>query len=271
MAHNHRYKTQKLRNLRKKKRFYQFWLFWFMIFLIAIIGVSAYLVLFFPKVQILHIEILGNEKVGSQDIENLVLNNVNKNILGTSSKSIFLVNSDEVKKNILIKFPVAEDVRVQKKYFSGLTIIMQERKPFSTFCQTARVGDIKNECFLIDKNGVIFEKFNDSTENGMIITSKDSKEVFIGENVVSNNIMDSIIKIHTNLKQNFSIDIKEALVSNPLIFTTFENWKIYFDPNADINLQIAKMNLLLKNEVSATARKNLQYIYLQYKDRAYFK
>jgi hypothetical protein len=36
-------------------------------------------------------------------------------------------------------------------------------------------------------------------------------------------------------------------------------------------LQIKKMDALLQTEIPPDARKKLQYIYLQYKDRAYYK
>jgi hypothetical protein len=41
--------------------------------------------------------------------------------------------------------------------------------------------------------------------------------------------------------------------------------------DSDLDLQITKLNLLLKNEVSESARKTLQYIDLRFKDRAYYK
>ena len=69
----------------------------------------------------------------------------------------------------------------------------------------------------------------------------------------------------------FQIYIKEAFVSNPLILKTSESWKLYVDPDGDIQSQITKMKLLLKDQITPAVRQNLQYIYLQYKDRAYYK
>jgi hypothetical protein len=54
---------------------------------------------------------------------------------------------------------------------------------------------------------------------------------------------------------------------------TNENWQIYFDLNSmsDTDLKIAKLNLLLNGEITPEIRKNLQYIDLRFKDRAYYK
>jgi len=107
----------------------------------------------------------------------------------------------------------------------------------------------------------------------IITQTLNSNDIFTGESVVDRNVISAISKIEKNLKDNFQIDIKEALVSNPLRLDikTNENWQIYFDLNSDTNLQIIKLNSLLKNEISQTSRASLQYIDLRFKDRAYYK
>jgi hypothetical protein len=74
------------------------------------------------------------------------------------------------------------------------------------------------------------------------------------------------------LKDNFQINLEEALVTSPLRLdvNTSENWRIYFDlgPDSDINLQLTKLNLLLNGGISTASRKTLRYIDLRPKDRA---
>ena len=98
------------------------------------------------------------------------------------------------------------------------------------------------------------------------------KQVFTGENVVAQNMMDAIYKIQKSLKDNFQINLLEALISTPvrLDIKTGENWQIYFDLDARANIdsQIEKLNLLLNSDHLATSRKNLKYIDLRPKDRA---
>ncbi len=191
--------------------------------------------------------------------------NVNNKILGFSSQSIFLENPDTLKADILKKFPQVGNVSVQKKYPADLFIEVHERQPFSVFC------DSLTNCFSIDSTGVIFEQVQAPIGSMIISTEPEKLEVFAGEDVIDKDVMSAIGKIQTSLKQKANIDVAEALVSDPLIITTKEKWKIYFDPTQDIDLQITKLNLLLKNQITAADRKNLQYIYLQYKDRAYYK
>ena len=118
---------------------------------------------------------------------------------------------------------------------------------------------------------MVFEETNTDTDMMTITKEQTNDAISTGENAIEKNIMDGIYKVQKNLKNNFQVDVKEAFVSNPLVFTTAENWKIYFDPKFDIDSQIIKMNALLKDQITPEARKKLQYIYLQYKDRAYYK
>lgn len=270
MSYRRKHIHPKIKSLGPKKKFWNRPLFWIILGLLAII-VILYFILFYSKFQVKNIEISGNEKIKIEDIKNIVLNNLDKKIITTgifniSSKSAFIVDTNTISKNILNTFPKIETIKVQKKLPNSITLKVKERQPFAIFCQNAE------KCFSIDQNGIIFEQLKDIPQN-MIIISKEQtdKDVFTGENVVDKNIIDGISKVENNLKNNFQVDIKEVFVSNPLIFTTSETWQIYFDPNENMDLQIIKMNALLKDEITQETRKKLQYIYLQYQDRAYYK
>ena len=255
----------KVRSLKTKKLIFKRPIFWIFILFLIIILLFLYLFLFFSKIQVNLITVTGNYNIQSKDIENIVWDSINKNI----SKSIFLTRPEIISKYILNKFPQIESVKVSKELPQTIKLQIKERVPFAVFCQTDN-----KKCFYIDENGIIFKILEQIPKDNFIIRqlAKDSK-VFIGEKVVEKNIIDIINKIKINLKYNFQIDIKEAIISTPfrLNIETSENWQIYFNIDAETDLQITKMHLLLKNGISASARKNLQYIDLRFKDRAYYK
>lgn len=270
MSYRHKHIRPKIRSLKKKKRLIQKPWFWIVSVILIIIIAILYLVLFYQKFQVKKINISGNQNIQSKDIENLIWLNVNKKILNVSfftisTKSIFTVKSEKIVKDILKIFPSIENIEIRKKMPDNIILTIKEREPLAVFCPQSQ------SCFFIDKNGVIFEPLKSVDQDNIIIKSAQDNKFTEGENAISENIMDAISKIINDLKDNFQIDVKEIFVSNTLIFRTSENWKIYFDPTSDINLQITKMNILLKDEIPLNIRKNLQYIYLQYKDRAYYK
>lgn len=268
----------KIRNLRHRKRLIKRPLFWIILCVISIVAATAYFTLFFPKFQVQSIHVTGDNQLQKIDIERMVWEHVHRKLfLGASSKSIFLVNSEELISDIMDSYSAVDSVRVERIFPHNVSLDITERKPFAWFCPKETTLEL---CFFLDRNGVVFEK-SGIVDDDMSIVRQDNDDIIFGKSVVDKNVINSIAKIEENLQTSFNIGTKEAFISssmlnppsaeNPLIITTSEKWKLYFDPASDIDLQIIKMNALLKDEISAGERKNLQYIYLQYKDRAYYK
>lgn len=281
MPYRKRHIKSKIHKIRLQKSIFKMPIFWILNLVVVIVLSVLYFLIFFSGFQVENIIISGNEKIPSKNIEKLAYANINKKIIGIGklnlmSKSIFLVNSQKLQQEILSRFPVAEAVAVEKKLPQTISLKITEKKPVAIFCSSAGSEQASAKCFFIDKNGVIFEELQSLAQRQdmpIITQTLNSNDIFTGESVVDRNVISAISKIEKNLKDNFQIDIKEALVSNPLRLDikTNENWQIYFDLNSDTNLQIIKLNSLLKNEISQTSRASLQYIDLRFKDRAYYK
>ncbi|MSU60389.1 MAG: FtsQ-type POTRA domain-containing protein [Candidatus Staskawiczbacteria bacterium] len=268
MSHRRKHLNQIVKNLRPKKRIWKSPVFWAVVLCLVIVASFIYLVFFWSKFQIQTIQIAGNAKVQTQDIENVIAPNVHKKLLRLFHGSIFVVDTSKITADILNAFPVIEKVDTQKKYPDSVAVSIIERDQFAIFCENRN----SSGCFSIDKNGVIFEKLQTIPKDVLLLTQEpEGKEMVVGEAAIDKKIMDGIFQIQEDLKNNFQIDIQGALVSNPLIVRTSENWKLYFDPDGDMPSQITKMNLLLKDQILPSARKNLEYIYLQYNDRAYYR
>jgi len=184
-----------------------------------------------------------------------------------NSKSIFLINTGKINKEIMNKFPEVGKVDISRDFPQTLTLKITERKPIGAYCKS------DNSCFSIDNSGIIFESLSGPSADTTILrqTINDSQAI-VGQKIIAKNIIDTIFKIQKLLKDKFKIDLKEALIadSSRLDITTSENWKIYFDlnQNSDIEMQITKLSLLLNEGISADSRKNLRYINLSPKDRA---
>lgn len=217
---------------------------------------STYAVFFSQWLKITSITIVGNEKITTENLTDFLSPQINR---------FFLLNKNIVVKIILSQFPRIERASIAKNFPDSVTITITERKSVAVFC------DSNQQCFLIDKTGVIFEPIEKIPENTTVITQDVRGNTFLGVTTISQSMMDAVMKIKDNLKNNFNIDTKEVIASNPLIIKTSEQWQIYFNADVDINLQVKKMNSLLEHEISEHERKNLHYMYLQYKDKAYYQ
>ena len=258
MRHRHKHIKNRLRHLKPKRSLFTRPVFWLAFFAVIMLGGLFYLFFFFGPLQVQAISVTGNEKIASQEIENAVWKDINKKIFTINNKSIFMVDTAMIKRNLLTGFPQIENVAIKKHWFKNIELQISEREPAAVFCPHQGAQN----CRLIDIHGVAFEPAYSIA--GQLIVRE-------GQIAVDENIMQDIVKVRDDLKNNFQIDIKEVISSSPLLFTTAEGWQIHVDPAQDIGAQITTLDLLLTRAITPAVRKNLDYIYLQYKDRAYYK
>jgi len=275
MSYRKRHLKNKIHKIRPKKSIFKKPAFWFLLLFLILASTAVYFLLFYQKFQVKNIIISGNEKAGSQEIENIVLNETNKKIISflnfnIKSRSFFLADAKNIKKQILDSFPMAENVKVNKNFPESIIVEVKERSPFAVF-----YSQNNDDRFYIDENGVVFEQLQEFGQDMLAVRQlTNSGSIFLGKKAVEKNIMEAVLKIKKSLNEKFKIDIKEADISKSmrLDVKTGENWQIYFDlnKNSDIDLQITKLNLLLASEISLKERENLEYIDLRF-ERAYYK
>ncbi len=248
--------------------------FWLFIFIVIIVGVALYFLLFYSGFQVKNVEISGNDKINTENLKLATLDYsqipiINLGPIKLYSKSIFLVNTNNIDKNILEKFPEIEKSKTKKKLMQSIFIEISERRPIGIYCKNT-----EDECFFIDVAGVIFEPADLPSIDKTIIRQniKNDLGLYVGEQLISQNIMLAIYKIQEILKNNFQINIKEATLASPVRLDVFtdKNWSAYFDltDNANIDNQLKKINLLLSGEMPEDSMKNLKYMDLRPKDRA---
>lgn len=290
MSYRKHHVKNKIHKLKPKKHFYKMPIFWWSILVVFIVCLAVYLFLFLPQIQVNNILVSGNNKIQTDEIKNIALKEINKNMFGfagvkINTKSILLINSSNIQNDILVKFSKISEVKVSRKFPDTLNVIIQERVPVAIFCgNPSEISGqaLLKDCYFMDEAGIIFESVDsefvaleNNYENNFAIIRQEIKsgQVSIGEQVINKTIIDAILNSEKMLKDNYKISITDALVTTPirLNIKTSENWQIYLDLQGDTNLQIAKLNLLLKNQISENDRKALQYIDMRFKDRAYYK
>jgi len=298
MSYRKKHIKNKIHKITPKKSILRRPIFWIIFFVAVVFSAGVYFSIFFSGVQIKSILISGDGAIQTKDIENIISGNIENNFFNIggwsiTSKSIFLVNPQKLQQLILNNFPTIQSAIVERQLPQNLSIRIEGKKPVAVFCRqiTATVSTastensapaeavtesatVKEECFFIDKIGVIFKEAQNVLQDMPILRQlSDSKETYIGENVIGKDVMNVILKIEKNLKDNFQINVMDALITSPLRLDikTNERWQIYFDLGTDTDLQITKLNALLKDEAFQTNRASLQYVDLRFKDRAYYK
>jgi len=272
MSYRKKHIKSKISRTRPKKSVLKKPWFWGVVLFLAVLLTGFYFAIFYSGFQLKNIVVSGNVKINTQDLQNIVFDYSNTGLIDWGSfkvvsRSIFLVNKEKISSDILKKFPAIEKLTINKKLPQTIILGITERKPLGVFC------DSKERCFLIDQNGIIFDPLSVAPVNVTIVRQTvENGQVFTGEQVVNQNIINAIYDIQKAIKDDLHIDIKEALIASPerLNVTTSANWRAYFDlsSGADINLQITKLSSLLSGGIPVDDLKNLKYIDLRPNDRA---
>ena len=175
------YRIKKKRSILKNR------FFWRGILAFAIFIGFIYLFYFASFFQIKETKISGNQKIRTEDLEDIIENQINQKMIFLQTRSIVLANSGQIKEELQNSFPQIAEVEVEKDLPSVLVVKVKERKPVAVFCQN------ENQ-FLIDENGIIFEKIEDQNFELLMIKNQIlSSEVKIKEKVFEDNVFSQIL------------------------------------------------------------------------------
>jgi len=245
--------------LKKKKSILRNRFFWLTILILIIIGGLLYFVFFTPFFQIKEIQISGNQKVLTENLQSRI-----QWVLSHQGNYIFLCNSNKINQEILQFFPQIASIDTKIKFPDKLLVKIEERKPAAIFIYS-------DKYFLIDKEGVIFEETFPNGDEYLKIKNPTLSQGFnLGSKVVENDILTSILEIGSKLKGDFKIPLEEVIIASEqrLNIKTLEGWEIYFNPRGDLDWQLTKLDAILENRIPPEKRRNIGYIDLRF-ERVY--
>jgi len=269
---------RKPHRFKKRKPIYRNRFFWLGLLILIFLSSTFYL-LFFSKIfQVKEINIAGLQQVSEEQLNLLGEGKLENKILFFPTRSIFLVNLNKIREDILKKFPQIGKINFKRKFPDTLEILIEEKKPVAIFCQAhlsftpENFGGQADECFLLDNTGIIFEQTDQKEGFPKIIGGEPIEPLTLGKKIVEKDYLESILEFQRELGENLKIDVKEFILGEgKLTALTFEGWQIYFDLTGNISEQILNLDLVLKEKISPENRGNLQYIDLRFGNRVYFK
>jgi len=270
--------------VKRKKSIFKNRFLWLTLLLLILIVSIPYFLIFSSFFQIEKIIVSGNEKILKENIQDLVKGKLEKKLPFSFSKSIFLVNLNEIKVIISDYSPQVAEVEISRDFPDALNITLKERVDLAVFCQDYNFTTITNnntttsemiseKCFLLDKEGIVFEETSKDYLILLKIKNPNLKdELKLGERVVEKELFSKILDLFSEL-ENLKIPIKEILIvgEDRVNVKTLEGWEIYFNPQKDSNWQLTKLKSVLKEEIPIERRKDLEYIELRFGNFAPFK
>ena len=256
-------KYRRFRQIRKKKSFLKSKIFWFSFLGIAMVILIFYFLFFFPHFQIKDFEISGNQKLSLKQLENILKEKTQNKVLFFTSRSIFLTDLKEIENEFLRRFPLIETITLKRRLPQKIWVHVKEREPVAIFCG-------QEGCFLMDKNGIIFEK----TEimDDFLVFKKEIK-TRLGEEVIGSQKISLVFEIKEKLEKEFGVFSKEILIKSLEDFSvvTKEGWQIYFSFKENLFWQLTKLKVVLEMEIPPEKRESLEYIDLRFGNFAPYK
>jgi len=273
-----KYKTERYRpgkyrpkrRFKKRKSIFKNRLFWDFVLFSILIFLIFYLFFLSEIFKIKEIKVSSSEIYLKKEIETLLERELAHNF--------FLVNSKEIENEILEKYPEIKNAYLKKKFPDSLVLEIEKRRLIGIFCSGIKSEEEKENCFLIDDEGIIFGdvifggQISEDEQKDLIIIFSENEDKNLGEEAVSKDKIDKLLKINSELEKNFEIKVEEFVLKEDkrLDIKTAEGWEIYFDLSSDVNFALTKLGLLLEKEIPLEKRGDLSYIDLRF-SKVYYK
>lgn len=240
-------------------------------------GGSVYFLVFSPYLKIKNITIEGAEKISSDEAREIGWQLVNEELFGLIPMDSIVVFSGQKIKNILLdKYPQIKDIKIIKKLpaLPGLgrpaSVLVQitERQEAAHYCN-------HGQCFLLDKDGIAFEK-DFEIYGGMKVCLRDNsnREVKIREKILEPELIAFLVSAQNLLREEVNISLMNFEINTyptaEASAITSDGWKILFDLNNSPAVQIAALRQVLEEKIK-DQRDNLEYIDLRVENRVYYK
>jgi len=261
--------------VKRKKSIFLNRLLWLGALFFFIISAIFYFLFFLEVFQVEKIIVTGEKKVAKEDLGLLVGEKLERKILFFKTKSIFAVDTQNIKKDILNSFPNISEVEISRGFPDALNIVVVERLGLTIWCQ-------EEQCFLLDGEGVIFDPVRNDIPDGVeeipqkvriIDRQQNINSLKLGDKVIEKEKLNQILDIESKLRDNLKIPLTalEIISEERLNIETFEGWKIYFNSEGDIGWQLTKLRAVLEEEILPENRKNLEYIDLRFGNLAPYR
>lgn len=239
------YQAREYRHLRKRKSIFRNKYFWFVVLAILLVAGFFYFLVFSPVFQLNKVIVKGTSFINASELESFVNEQANKNIIFFPTKSIIVFSVQKTERLASERFLPIESLEIRRIFFNKLAVNVIERKSEAVFCSI-------NNCYLIDKKGVIFqttEKESVSPNRAIIVSDGENN---LGDIAVSDENLGFITEVFKLLKQR-DILVSEFKVSQSekIEAKIAENeLTIYFNSQKSAEQQMQDLILVLEDQNS---------------------
>lgn len=229
-------------------------------FLIAIFSID--------RLKIKTITVRGNESIAGGQIIDQAKKVINgKSLWLIPRDRIFYLPIMEITANLFEKFPRLENIEIDRDFYGGLLVNVEERKPSALLCETN-----ERNCFYLDKDGFIFENAPYFSA-GVFLTFIDNRSV---KPRMPDFLMDKLLflKIVNFKKQLDGISQVETVVVKDGEVNEFyfeDGWCLIVDIGDDLEEVYSNFNLFWQEFLEKNNAEDINYVDLRFGNKIYYK
>jgi len=250
---------------RKRKGFFSGFFFSITAFSSIIVLSAGAFLLFSPRFQIKELSIIGNNDISTDDIKRVASEQMQKSVslMGKEIKtgSIFLSLGGGVD-SLKDSFPQIESIAIEKNFPNRVSLKIKEKTPYANWCEEYE----KNNCYLVDRKGSFIKNIEEKVSGLACINEKEKYEEIEKKDSLAcfDKIKGELAKNSINVL-SFNIYKDKTLVRSNL------NCDIIFNIEGDLDWQIEKLGIVLKNDKYSKDLNKLEYIDLRFGNQAIIK
>lgn len=243
-----------------------------LILLLAVAIGWFYFLFYSPYFSIQKIEIFGLEKIDETEIKKLLqLQIASHRFLIFKQKNIFWFDEESAKKIINLNYGLTF-LEINKKLPDTLIVKLEEKKPFFIWVTGEKFYYVDQDGMIIHELAIEEVSAAKNQKEIPLVYDENNQEIKIKDTVLTPSLIQFIVNLHKAWFEKINLSIIGFVVTHQpdtmVKASTLDGWQIYFTSNRDLNLQIEKLSLFLKE---MDKEKISEYIDLRFEDRVYYK
>lgn len=232
---------------------------------IILVVFIIYVIIYSDLFKIEKININGADLINKTELEQIVNEQINSwRFFVLPQKNLLLISKKKINEAISQRYGL-EKIEI-KRGWKKITINIKEKINYLI------VND-NEKLFFSDNQGIVIREISQEEANRYnqdLPTIKIKRELNIGDQAVSDKMVDFILQLNEKLKSlGIEISNYESGGVTEVTFITKAGWQAHFDINNDFNISIENMKMVLNDKIKDTTK--LEYIDLRFGDKIYYK
>lgn len=237
---------------------------------------------FWENINFKNIEVIGEEEISEKEVLTVIEKHLEgKYIYLFSKKNIFIYPKEKIISELKNEFLKIDKLSIYRKDWTTLVVDFTERKPFALYCQNEEIEndgilDKKENCFLMDKDGFIYDEALNFTKN---VYFKYEEEKNLGkEKILASVFLENEkeffekINLFVRFLKDINVDVYHLYIKGNDDCKLFFNNNAYlmFDKKQDLNFLLENLKTVLIS-LGDLEGKEFDYIDLRFGNKIYYK